>query len=119
MVPTEAPVSWVHAYELMLRPTKAVAAPDSDTIMFGATTCDGEGSVTVGGTAVACKAAFASSKPAPHSPMPLGVVHHVPAGFGRADDCKIDLICAGVSVGLTDKRSAVTPATCGAALLVP
>ena len=118
MVPTEAPVNWVHAYALMLRPTEAVTTPDSDTVMFGATTCDGLVIVTIGGTPSTCMAAWASRMPAPQSPMPLDV-HHEPAGKGRADDCKMDLICAGLNVGLIDKRSAATPATCGAALLVP
>ena len=86
--------------------------------MLGATTCDRLVIVTIGGMIVTCNAAWASSKPAPQSPMPLDV-HHEPAGKGRTDDCKMDLICAGLNVGLIDKRSAATPATCGAALLVP
>ena len=57
MVPTEAPVSCVHAYELMLRPAAAVAVPDNDTVTFGATTCDEPVNVTIGGTPSTCMAA--------------------------------------------------------------
>ena len=102
----------------MLRPESATAVPESNTVVFGATTCDALVIVTAG-EELACNAACASSKPAPQSPALLGVMHHEPAGNGRADDCKMDLICPGVNIGLTDKRRAATPETCGAALLVP
>ena len=102
----------------MLRPAAAVATPDSDTVMFGPTTCDGLVIVTIGGTPSTCKAAWASRMPVPQSPLPLDV-HHEPAGKGRADDCKMALICVGLNVGLIDKSRTATPATWGAAALVP
>src|SRR5690349_16889330 len=103
----------------MLRPESAVAVPDRTTVTFGATTCAEFVIVTAGGVGVIRNAAFASSKPAPHSPVAAAVVHQEPAGKGRADDCKMDRTCAGVRVGLTDKSSAATPATSAAEPLVP
>ena len=120
ITPTAGPVTWVHRYALILRGASAVALPTSETVVFGATTCDGVVRTTVGGAAgIAYSAPAPSRSPEPHSPVPCVDVQYVPAGNARADDCRYDLTCAGVNDDFTDNINATTPDTCGAAMLVP
>ena len=105
---------------MIARGASAVALPVIETVVFGATTCDGVVKSTAGGAAgIAYRAPAASRSPAPHSPVPCVPVQYVPAGNGRADDCRYDLTCAGVKDGFTDNIKATTPDTCGVAILVP
>jgi len=101
----------------MVRPSGGVAVADRLTKLFGATTCEGCAMLTAGATRV--RAAYASRMPAPHLPTLLARLQAEPAGCGRAEARSIDVIWVGVSAPFMDSISAITPLTCGVAMLVP
>ena len=79
---------------------------------------DDAASLMIGsGMSSASNAAAASTMPTPH----VLVVHAelTPVGNARAVDVKAVRTCAGVSVESSEYSKDATPATCGAAILVP
>jgi hypothetical protein len=71
--------------------------------------------VEVAGTSMAPRAAAASTMPPPQ----LDVVQALPPGKARAVSSRIWRLCDALSAGLRDSINDRTPATCGAAMLVP